>query len=237
MKGFKMKLSYQENNINTANLYLSAARVSRISPLTPSVVSITNLFTPERQRVEAFIQGIYKNSYGAEIRVDYPILMSVRNDENDILAAVGFRYAGHEPLFLEQYTKRPIENCLKTERDKIVEIGNLASAGQGASIFLFAALASYLNYQKIEFAAITGTDFLHRYFKRIGLNPQKICDADISSINQVGQSWGSYYDTQPRVLAGSVPHGIKKLQRALGAEFESNIPSLYSRLHHNGENL
>ncbi|MGN7438745.1 MAG: thermostable hemolysin [Alcanivorax sp.] len=237
MKGFKMKLSYQENNINTANLYLSAARVSRISPLTPSVVSITNLFTPERQRVEAFIQDIYKNSYEAEILVDYPILMSVRNDENDILAAVGFRYAGHEPLFLEQYTKKPIENCLETKRNKIVEIGNLASAGQGASIFLFAALASYLNYQKIEFAAITGTDFLHRYFKRIGLNPQKICDADISSINQSGQSWGSYYDTQPRVLAGSVPHGIKKLHRALGAEFESNIPPLYSRLHHKGENV
>lgn len=235
MKGFSMKLSYQENNINTANLYLSAARVARISPLTPSVVSITNLFTPERQRVEMFIKNIYKHSYKADIRVDYPVLMSVRNDENDILATVGFRYAEHEPLFLEQYTKEPIENCLKTNRNKIVEIGNLASAGQGASIFLFAALASYLNYQDIKFASITGTDFLHSYFKRIGLNPQKICDADISSINQSNQSWGTYYDTQPRVLAGSVPHAIKKLQRALGAEFELNMPPLYSRLHHKGE--
>lgn len=64
-----MKLSYQENDINTANLYLSAARVARVSPLTPSVVSIINLFTPERMRVEAFIKDIYKRSYNADMDI------------------------------------------------------------------------------------------------------------------------------------------------------------------------
>lgn len=230
--GEAMKLSYQENNVNTADLYLIAERVARVSPLTPSVVSITDMFTPERMRVESFIKDIYKRSYNADITVNYPVLMSVRNNEDEILAAVGFRYAESETLFLEHYTPNPIEEHLGCKRGNIVEIGNLASAGQGASVFLFAALASYLDYKNIEFAAITGTDYLHRYFKRIGLNPSKICDADIDAVANEGQCWGSYYDTQPRVLAGSVPHGIKRLHSALGTHYHSNAPELYPRLHH-----
>ena len=149
-----LKLSYQENDINTANLYLQQSQVERISKLLPSVVSITGLFAPERKRVESFIKQVYAKSYGADISVDYPMLMSVQNTEGKILAAVGFRYAEKESLFLENYTEKPIEEVLKTKRSRIVEIGNLASAGKGASIFLFAALSSYLNSKDIEYASI-----------------------------------------------------------------------------------
>lgn len=227
-----LKLSYHENNINTANLYLNEGRVSKISALIPSVINITGMFEAERERVEDFIKAIYKQSYDADIEVHYPVLMSVRNGDNDILAAVGFRYAQYEPLFLEQYTAQPIENVLECNRHEIVEIGNLASAGQGASIFLFAALASYLKNKNIRYATVTGTDFLHNYFEKIGLKPHKICDADISALPQDKQKWGSYYDTQPRVLAGSVENGVKRLKAAFGAEFEDCRPRLYPRLHY-----
>ena len=139
-----LKLSYQENNINTANLYLHEGRISKISSLIPSVINITGMFEAERERVEDFIKAIYKQSFGADIEVSCPVLMSVRNADNDILATVGFRYAREESLFLEQYTGKPVEEILECSRHEIVEIGNLASAGQGASIFLFAALAFYL---------------------------------------------------------------------------------------------
>lgn len=227
-----LKLSYQENNINTANLYLQEGHTRKISPLTPSVVNITGLFDPERRRVEDFIKAIYKQSYGADITVNYPVLMSVRNAGNEILAAVGFRYAKDEPLFLEHYTRAHIETLLDCSRHEIVEIGNLASAGQGASAFLFAALASYLNNKGIRYAAITGTDFLHRYFERAGLNPHKICNADIKAVRHDQQNWGSYYDTQPRVLVGSVETGVKRLKAILGAEFEDCRPRLFPRLHY-----
>ena len=230
-----IKLTYQENALNTASLYLQEGRARKISPLTPSVISITNLFEPERQRVEDFIRAIYKQSYNADITVNYPVLMSVRNAENDILAAVGFRYAKDEPLFLEQYTQEPIEKFLGCSRHEVVEIGNLASAGQGASAFLFAALASYLNNKNVLYAAITGTDFLHRYFERIGLQPRKICDADIDAVQESQKSWGSYYDTQPRVLVGSVETGVKRLKTMLGAEFKESRPRLYPRLHYKGD--
>ena len=227
-----IKLRYQENDINTANLYLKEKRVARISPLIPSVINITELFAPERKQVEDFIHSIYKKRYNATIDVRYPTLMSVRNNENEILAAVGFRYADKENLFLEQYTAKPIDTILDCNRAEVVEIGNLASAGQGASIFLFAALASYLNNKNIRFAAITGTDFLHRFFESTGLQPQKICDATLSALQEGGQNWGSYYDTEPRVLSGSVETGMKKLKTALGAEFEDCRPRLYPRLHY-----
>ena len=227
-----LTLRYEENNLNTANLHLKESRTSKISELSPSVVSITGLFEPERQRVEDFIKAIYKQSYNADIAIDYPVLMSVRNVDDDILAAVGFRYVDKESLFLERYTCEPIDNILECPRSEIVEIGNLASAGQGASAFLFAALASYLNNKNIRYAAITGTDFLHRYFEKTGLKPRKLCDADIEAVQEEGQSWGSYYDTQPRVLVGSVDTGIKRLKATLGAEFEECRPRLFHRLHY-----
>ncbi len=227
-----LTLRFEENNLNTANLHLKESRTARISALSPAIINITGLFEPERQRVEDFIKAIYKQSYNADISVDYPVLMSVRNEDNDILAAVGFRYADKARLFLENYTSAPIDTILECPRHEIVEIGNLASAGQGASAFLFAALASYLDNKNIRYAAITGTDFLHRYFERAGLKPRKICDADIAAVQEDGQSWGSYYDTKPRVLIGSVEAGVKWLKAMLGARFEDCRPRLFPRLHY-----
>lgn len=227
-----LKIRLQENDRNTANLFFRSRSLSRISKLVPAVVDITGRFRPERRRVEDFIHDIYARSYDADITVAYPMLMSVRNTDGDILAAVGFRYADHESLFLEHYTNAPIEQVLKTPRDRIVEIGNLASAGGGASIFLFAALASYLDFKKIDYATVTGTDYLHRTFEKLGLNPQKICDASLEAVQCDGQNWGSYYDTNPRVLAGSVPQSVARLKKALGAEYHDCRPRLFPRLHY-----
>lgn len=227
-----LKLQLHENDLNTAVLYLGEKQLARVSKLTPAVIDITGRFQPERKRVEDFIKDVYARSYGAAISVDYPALMSIRNGQGDILAAVGFRYAKDEPLFLEHYTGHPIEKILDTPREQIVEIGNLASGGGGASIFLFAALASYLNSKGVKYATVTGTDYLHRAFTKLGLNPQKICDASLEAVQNDGQAWGSYYETKPRVLAGSVGHSIARLKKALGAEYQDCRPRLFPRLHY-----
>lgn len=230
-----MELSYQDNDINTASLYLNTQRVSRVSKLTPRIVNITRQHTVERDRVEQFIKGIYQQKYHATISVNYPVLMSVRNDNNEILAAVGFRFAKQQTLFLEQYLDRPVEACLPSQRSEIVEIGNLASAGKGASIFLFAALASYLDFHGISYAVITGTNYLHHYFDKIGLNPVQLAEADISFLTEGHEDWGSYYDQKPRVLAGNVQTGIKKLNRLFGAKYTPSPSPLCTRLHYQAE--
>ncbi len=215
-----LTLPYQENNIQTAKLHLGERRSRILSIAEPSYIMIHNQHSLDRHLCTDFIEKIYREKYQADIKVDYPFLMCLHDAKHRILAAVGFRYAKNSPLFLEHYTKKPINEILQAPRAQIVEIGSLASAGKGASAFLFTALASYLSHQQIKFAAITGTDYLHKYFKRAGLKPQKICDANIADIADDSQNWGTYYQTNPRVLVGSVDNGVTYLRRILGAKFE-----------------
>jgi len=220
-----------------ARLLLNSRALRRFTTLLPSVIDISSRFAPERQKVEAFIRDVYRKSYNADITVSYPTLMSVRNSEGDILAAAGFRMANEEPLFLEQYTRTPIENILGSvftqhvTRKDIAEIGNLASHGKGASVFLFAAIASYLLSEGARYAAVTGTDQLHRRFELMGLNPHVICDASRDLLDSTEKSWGTYYDTQPRVLAGSLESSMCQLNKRLGAVYQENGITLFPRLH------
>lgn len=227
-----LQLDYQENGQHTGHLYMPETRwLSRLRAR-PSVVSIYPAFARDRKAVEDFIIGVYARSYGARISVHYPILMSVRDKEGDILAAVGFRYATDETLFLEQYLKHPVENVLHCPRSGIVEIGNLASQGGGASLFLFAALSTYLYHKGKSHAVVTGTKFLERRFHELGLKPEKLASADPDLLLQKDENWGSYYDTDPHVMAGRVDEGYKRLQKVLGAKYIADRPSLVTRLHY-----
>lgn len=201
----------------------------------PSVISIVPAFSKYRNAVEEFIKNIYAQAYDARIDVHYPVLMSVRDENGRILAATGFRPAMTDALFLEQYLNAPVEDVLKTPREQIVEIGNLASDGGGASLYLFAALAAYLDYRGFTQAVVTSTDFLERRFREMGLRPKRHAKADPALLLADGEDWGRYYGTQPHVVSGSVAHGYKRLQRQLGAEYTDCRPRLFPRLHYKGD--
>ena len=90
-------------------------------------------------------------AFGGKLHSHYPILMSVRNKEGEILAASGFRYADGERLFLENYLDSSVEDELqkrfgKISRNDVVEIGNLVSSdndkARGVAFFLFRAMAT-----------------------------------------------------------------------------------------------
>ncbi|MCD8519763.1 MAG: thermostable hemolysin [Alphaproteobacteria bacterium] len=229
-----LNLSYSENGLQTARLsFRKNAWLSHIKAK-PSVVSIVPAFSQGRAEVENFITTIYAYAYGAYIHVHYPVLMSVRDDAGQILAATGFRCADDEPLFLEQYLTSPIDQVLQAPRGEIVEIGNLASQGGGASLYLFAALSAYLNHKGFTKAAVTSTDFLERRFRQMGLQPRRHAKADPALLLEEGENWGTYYDTQPHVISGSVAQGYKLLQKKLGAEYTDCRPRLYPRLHYKG---
>lgn len=232
------KLYFHRGGDLEGELAFDSGTLRRVTTLQPTVIDISGHQAPERARVEAFIADIYRRSYGAQIKVTYPTLMSVRNEDGHILAAVGYRSAGEEPLFLEQYTKRPVEEIVSglysrsVGRGQIGEIGNLASEGRGASVFLFAAIASYLLRQGINFATVTGTKQLHDRFSTMGLNPHVVCGASREALAQQQGDWGSYYDTEPRVLAGSLEESMQKLNEKLGAVYSENGKRLLPRLHY-----
>lgn len=220
-----------------ARLSLNQRRMQHFSLLYPSIIAITKHSSIQRRRVELFIEQTFHRAYGAEIIGHYPTLVSVHDEEDNILAALGFRFAKEEPLFLEQYLDIPIEEHLREhypksgERKNIVEVGNLASLGQGASIFLFAALNAYLAQQGIKLVTFTATDFLHRYFTRLGMNTVVLGEANQGRLMDGGVSWGTYYKENPRVVAGSVKQVLLGLHGHLQLVLETSDAEMTAQLH------
>jgi hypothetical protein len=196
---------------------------SRIRKETPCPVA-------GRERVEAFIRKAYMTAYDAAIEVDYPTLISAQHDDGVIRAAAGFRRADSGPLFLEQYTREPAEAVMSrlcgepVARSRIAEVGNLASTDGSASLFLYTALAACLREHGITHAMVTVTDALHQRFLRLGLHPSKVCDASADLLVSAAEDWGSYYETQPRVLAGSLDEALERLHALPGVIRESGRP-------------
>lgn len=178
--------------------------------LSSSVIRFDDPRTGERRRVERFIEDTYAEAYGSRIQAHYPTLMSVQDEAGVIYAVVGFRHASEERLFLEQYLDAPAEVVLgqaigaPVERAHVVEIGGLASSGQGATVFLFAAMARHLEREGLRFAVATATGELRRIFSRAGLGALQLARADPRRLDDGGGAWGAYYQTDPVVLAGCI---------------------------------
>lgn len=218
-------------------LNFNERRLRHYTKLAPHVISIAGYFSPERKRVEQFIEEKFAQAYNATIRTHYPILMSVRDENDTILGALGFRYAKEEPLFLEQYLTEHIEQAhsrttgISLPRADFVESGNLASLGNGASIFLFTAMHAYLLQNGFTTICVTATDFLHRYFLKLGLKPNVLAAADQSLLPDHGESWGSYYEANPRVITGSMGDTYERLKRHLQLSFSGETQGLCARIH------
>ena len=235
-----LTMSILQDSSETARLHLDSTSLGIAGRIGATVIDISAHFSPERDRVERFIRQVYAITYHADIDIHYPTLMSMRTESGEILAAIGFRYAAEETLFLERYTDQPIEQCISAGygktivRNDIAEIGNLASTGSGASIYLFAALSSYLNAHYIRYAAITGTQSLHKRFCKLGLQPRALCAADPTRLLEADCTrWGTYYEQNPQVYCGSVEEGVQHLREALGVIYEETaLPPLVSRLHY-----
>ena len=237
MSTFQLELS--NDGQQDGQVQISRKAVERYARATPAVISLTQHFLPERRRVEAFIEKTYAQAYGAKVRMHYPYLMSARDASGEILAAIGFRFARDEKLFLEQYLDRSIEDEISAHlhtpvrRSVIAELGSLASTGHGATFFLFMVLANYLHANGMEYAAITGTRALQRFFGRLGLDPRLLAAADKTRLPDQGASWGSYYETSPKVLFGDIAAGCRLLpvSRAVNDHGQDKGQPLFSRLH------
>lgn len=232
-----MQITMQTDHGFVAHLCMNQQTLQRFTPLSPARICVTNFYSAERRRVERFIEHHFRASYGAEIKRHYPALISVHDAEDEILAALGFRLAKDEPLFLEQYLDHPVERMLseayKKEvcRDVIAETGNLVSSGQGASIFLFTALNAYLAAQGMQINTVTATDFLSRYFRTLGFKETILAAADQSRLIDGGKSWGSYYQQNPKAVAGHIDQVLSRLHTHLQVALQTEVPDMHAMLH------
>jgi hypothetical protein len=232
-----LAISFVTDATVRGTLFMDKRRVRKLTNLTPSGLAISQGSQQDLDRIESFIEHTYRHRYGSTIARHYPTLMSVTDSDGNVLAAVGVRLAAEEPLFLEQYLKRPVEAVLRDrmgspsiERDSIVEIGNLASAGKGASVFLFVALAAYLRQQKLAYAVVTGTTGLRRSLESFGIEFLKLGTAEPTALPDNGASWGGYYNWDPEVIAGAIQPAFDRLEPFLPARHNGDLERLFTRV-------
>lgn len=166
-----------------------------------------------------FVDEKFRRAYGAEGAAGYGDY-SVVGRNGAIGAALGYRRAGAQPLFLEAYLDRPIEvpvsEALRrpVAREAIVEIGNLAADNAWSMISLWGEAANDLGGSS-EVVVATLTASLRRMFARIGVPLRELAPADPARLGAAAKEWGGYYLTDPRVCAGSIVDGQRAIARFL----------------------
>lgn len=133
-------------------------------------------------------------------------------------AALGYRVAADEPLFLETYLGEPVEVAVSRAlhqsvlRHEIVELGNLAAINGLAMVDLWARAANDLSaISRVAVATLTAP--VRCMFARIGLPVVELAPARPAALGEAAQHWGSYYDKDPRVCVGLIADGQEALAR------------------------
>jgi hypothetical protein len=181
----------------------------------PASVETSLLGDLTRQRAEAFVYDCFRHHYQAEIRHFLPVLMSLSDSSQRLQAVLGFRHASHgDQLFLEHYLDQPVEQLLASriqapvDRERLLEVGNLAVADNGGGRWLITALTAYLSATQAEWAIFTIGPVLQNAFKRMGLELIELAEARRERLPADEQSlWGNYYEQRPKVMAGNLAHG------------------------------
>lgn len=188
-------------------------------PRCPAVSAAhVNVASPRRAEVELFISNVFARHYDARVSAFAPNLLLLEQ-QGQIVAATGWRSAKTEALFLERYLDSPIEQTMaqladqRVERDRIVEVGNLAAEKSGGSLHVILALASHLDHLGYEWVVFTATQELVGIFSRLGLPLLALAKADPARLGAEAGAWGTYYDSAPIIVAGRIRLAIDRLGR------------------------
>ncbi len=174
---------------------------------TSLLAAIHHVESADRADLEDYIHRVFAHGYGADIKIFLPQFLSLKASDGELMATLGMRSGGKEKLFLETYLDDPVEQRLSavtglnTQRNQIVEIGNLASTRPGAARWIFLALAAYLHGRGTEWAIYTVAPFLKNTFLKLGFRLHILAKADKARLGDDAKDWGSYYDASPEVMA------------------------------------
>jgi len=183
----------------------------------PRRVGVLREDASERAELESFIRADFARVYGADVRHFMPHLMGLRGDDETLLAALGFRTAAEDHLFLEHYLHAPVEAMLadaghRIPRAGIVEVGNLAVSRAGGARWLITALTAYLEGARYRWVVFTAVPSLINSFARMGIDLIRLAQAERARLPLAELAlWGSYYATGPTVVAVSVGQAFDAL--------------------------
>jgi hypothetical protein len=183
---------------------------------TPSI-SVTHAVagSPRREAAESFVRKAFAQRYGADVSSFAPNLLLVEQQQR-LIAVTGWRAASADALFLERYLDVPIELAMAqladqtVVRERIVEVGNLAAEKAGGSIQIILTLSRHLHSLGYEWVVFTATQELVGIFSRLGLPLLALAKADPERLGDAAGNWGSYYDTQPIIVAGRIQMALDR---------------------------
>ena len=236
-----LEIAFKSNSRLRGTLIMDRDLVRRMTRIEPSFISLTQGSEAERAPVEALIESLYASSYQAVIPTHYPNLIAVHAGDGRVIAAAGFRLASAGPLFLESYLAAPVERLIGAHtrtvvvRPEVVEIGNLVSANRGGSIFLFVTLAAFLQRNRFTYAVATATAGLTRLFETFGINSIELGRARPEALPDGGVSWGTYYRSNPRVLAGALAPARARLESFLPEARNGDLDAVFAVFHSSTE--
>jgi hypothetical protein len=171
-------------------------------------LATSDVNAPDRKEVEQFVHQVFAKTYGADVQQFMPELVTLRDENGELVAAFGMRKAEHSPLFLERYLDSPVEQVFSARfnrvitRKQITEIGNLAVANPRNAGVLIANVIQHSLDIGVEWAVATAHHSLQNGLIKGGRDVYALQPADKSRLSHNEMAtWGSYYDNGPQVVA------------------------------------
>jgi len=162
----------------------------------------------DRDDIERFIINTLHHTYGADIKRFKPYLMTLRDQDDKLIAVCGLHSAATERLFLESFLEQPIEAVLSKHtglpvmRGDIVEIDNFSVAELGMSRHLVTAINDQLYFTAKQWAVLTATPALRDVFINLGIYPEILADTNIDLLSSEDRlAWGNYFEQKPQIMA------------------------------------
>ena len=172
---------------------------------------VTPVEDPQRAEVEGYVRAAFARRHGADVRSFMPTLLSFRDASAALSGVIGLRPAGKSRLYLERYLDEPVQLALSSvtgasvRREEIVEVGNLAGRNCRAAMRMAAQLPAYLLAQDFRWIVFTATRTVRGMLAAFGAPLVELARAEFDRASAAGEDWGTYYDADPRVLAGYLP--------------------------------
>lgn len=185
------------------------------SPRTAPACEVYERGNPGRPELESFIRTAFERKHGASVHTFMPTLAALRGGRGMLLSVAGWRNARLEPLYLEAYLDRPVEDVLSAQtghpvpREEIVEVGNLASGGCSAARYLVALLPNLLLERGHRWVVFTATAAVRRIMDSFNAPLLDLGSASAAHVAGRADQWGRYYAADPRVMAGHLPDGAR----------------------------
>jgi hypothetical protein len=165
---------------------------------------MTILIPDARRELERFIAERFRSAYGANVGHFCAHLLGMRDPHGAWQAAAGYTPAASSALYLEHYLDRPVEIELAVPRERIVEVGNLASAARGFGGRFLPALRRYLLDLDYRWVVFTATREVRGILQHLAFETRALAPASPERLPDRGAGWGTYYAHDPSVMAGTI---------------------------------